>query len=110
MALPTGPAVAFLFTDIEGSTRSERSVGSATWATLMGRHDTLVRDAIEHHDGVVVKTEGDAFFAAFAAERAIRDEPWPDDLTIRVRMGIHLGEGRQADIIAEVLATPVPAA
>ena len=105
MALPTGPAVAFLFTDIEGSTRSERSVGSATWATLMGRHDTLVRDAIEHHDGVVVKTEGDAFFAAFAAasaavagavaaQRAILDEPWPEDLTIRVRMGIHLGEGR----------------
>jgi len=29
MALPTGPDVAFLFTDIEGSTRTERAVGSA---------------------------------------------------------------------------------
>jgi class 3 adenylate cyclase len=41
MGLPTGPAVTFLFTDIEGSTRLERSVGSAVWATLVARHDSL---------------------------------------------------------------------
>ena len=28
MALPTGPAVTFLFTDIEGSTRLERALGA----------------------------------------------------------------------------------
>jgi predicted ATPase/class 3 adenylate cyclase len=105
MALPTGPAVTFLFTDIEGSTRLERSVGSAAWATLVARHDSLLRAAIEDHDGVVVKTEGDAFFAAFAepidaafaavaAQRAVAAEPWPPDAAIRVRMGLHTGEGR----------------
>ena len=65
MTLPTGPAVTFLFTDIEGSTRSERAVGPLAWAEIVGRHDVLLRDAIERHGGAVVKTEGDAFFAAF---------------------------------------------
>ncbi len=93
MALPTGPAVTFLFTDIEGSTRFERSVGSVGWAALVGRHDDLLRTAIESHGGVVVKTEGDAFFAAFdapvaaisaavAAQRAIGGERWADDLAL----------------------------
>ena len=105
MALPTGPAVTFLFTDIEGSTRLERSVGSAAWAAVVGRHDDLLATAIEGFGGVVVKTEGDAFFAAFAAptaalttavaaQRALAAEPWTDDMVIRVRMGLHVGEGR----------------
>ncbi len=105
MVLPTGPAVVFLFTDIEGSTRSERSVGSTAWASIVARHDFLLRDAIEAHAGVVVKTEGDAFFAAFdapvaavqaavTAQRAVAGESWDGGLAIRVRMGMHLGEGR----------------
>ena len=103
MPLPTGPDVAFLFTDIENSTRTERAVGSAVWAELVARHDDLMRRAIERHAGSVVKTEGDAFFAAFPAaegavaaateaQRALASEPWPEEVTVRVRMGIHLGE------------------
>jgi predicted ATPase/class 3 adenylate cyclase len=105
MGLPTGPAVTFLFTDIEGSTRLERSVGSEAWAQIVARHDALLRGAIESNGGVVVKTEGDAFFAAFArptaasaaavaAQRAIANEAWPETCRIKVRMGLHLGEGR----------------
>ncbi len=105
MTLPTGPAVVFLFTDIEGSTRLERSVGSVPWAGVVGRHDQILRAEIESRGGVVVKTEGDAFFAAFeasipaitaaaAAQRAIATESWAKDLALRVRMGLHLGEGR----------------
>ncbi len=105
MTLPTGPAVTFLFTDIEGSTRSERTVGSGAWATLVARHDELLAAAIEDHGGTVVKTEGDAFFAAFAdalsavtaavaAQRAVAVEAWDDGMVVRVRMGLHLGEGR----------------
>ena len=105
MALPTGPGVVFLFTDIEGSTRTERAVGSAVWAEVVGRHDELMRRAIEGHGGSVVKTEGDAFFAAFPraaeavatavdAQRGLAAESWADGAVIRVRMGIHLGEGR----------------
>ena len=105
MPLPTGAAVTFLFTDIEGSTRLERAVGSAEWARLVARHDALLRSAIETAGGVVVKTEGDAFFAAFdrpadatsaavAAQNALAAEDWPDGAMPRVRMGLHLGEGR----------------
>jgi predicted ATPase/class 3 adenylate cyclase len=105
MGLPTGPAVTFLFTDIEGSTRLERSVGSASWAEIVARHDQLLREAIESNGGAVVKTEGDAFFAAFddpaaatraavAAQRAVSDSSWPEGCLLRVRMGLHTGEGR----------------
>jgi predicted ATPase/class 3 adenylate cyclase len=105
MKLPTGPAVTFLFTDIEGSTRLERAVGSTDWAGLVARHDALLRTAIEGNGGVVVKTEGDAFFAAFerpdaaaagaiAAQRAVAGAEWPAGATPRIRMGLHLGEGR----------------
>ena len=105
MALPTGPAVTFLFTDIEGSTRLERAVGSEAWATIVARHDELLRNAIERNEGLVVKTEGDAFFAAFAsplagaiaavgAQRALAEAEWPDAAALHVRMGLHLGDGR----------------
>jgi predicted ATPase/class 3 adenylate cyclase len=108
MRLPIGPTVTFLFTDIEGSTRLERAVGSAAWAALVARHDALLRAAIESAGGVVVKTEGDAFFAAFgeptdalraavAAQRSLASEAWPEGSAIRVRMGLHLGEGRLRD-------------
>jgi hypothetical protein len=98
MPLPTGPAVTFLFTDIEGSTRLEQQVGSYDWATIVARHDQLLRGAIESNGGVVVKTEGDAFFAAFdrpeaaaraavAAQRALAAEAWPEPCELKVRMG-----------------------
>src|SRR4029077_20360294 len=54
---------------------------------------------------VVVKTEGDAFFAAFGApeaaviaamtaQRSVATEPWADGRGLQLRMGPHLGEGR----------------
>jgi len=105
--LPTGPAVAFLFTDIEGSTRLEQAIGTATWADLLASHDAILRTAIEEAGGVVVKTEGDAFFAAFAdpaaatraavgAQRGVARRDWSGE-ALRVRMGLHLGEGRLKD-------------
>jgi predicted ATPase/class 3 adenylate cyclase len=108
MTLPTGPGVTFLFTDIEGSTRLEHAIGSDAWAQVVGRHDRILRTAIEGRHGIVVKTEGDAFFAGFAspqdaveaavaAQRGLAAEPWPAGVSIGVRMGLHLGEGRLRD-------------
>ena len=56
------------------------------------------------HDGVERGTQGDAFLvvfrtrpsavaAAVEAQRALAAEPWPTDAVVRVRMGIHAGEG-----------------
>ncbi|HUQ79309.1 MAG TPA: adenylate/guanylate cyclase domain-containing protein [Patescibacteria group bacterium] len=102
--LPTG-TVAFVFTDIEGSTQLARTLPDARWEQLLDRHRSLIRGAVAAHDGSEVATEGDGFFLVFArtsdaiaaaveAERALAAEPWPDDAPIRVRIGIHTGDGR----------------
>ncbi len=100
--LPVG-TVTFLFTDIEGSTRLAHDLGER-WPPLLERHRSIIRAALAAHDGVVVQTEGDGFFAAFArapgaiaavvrAQRDLAAEAWPPDGVIRVRMGLHAGEG-----------------
>jgi hypothetical protein len=51
---PTG-TVTFLFSDIEGSTQHWEDQ-RATMATVLRRHDELIRNAIETHGGHVFKT------------------------------------------------------
>ena len=93
---------AFLFSDIEGSTRLEQAVGTSAYADLRERHRDLVRTAIAAHGGLEQGTEGDSFFVAFGtatqainaaldAQRSLASEPWPDGVVVRVRMGIHAG-------------------
>ncbi len=105
-ALPTG-TVTFLFTDIEGSTRLLERLGTDAYAGVLQRHHALVRERIVAHAGVEVTTEGDAFFvvfqsalqavsAAVAVQRALAAEPWPERVSLRVRMGLHTGEGSLA--------------
>ena len=100
--LPTG-TVTFLFTDVEGSTRLVHDLGDR-WPPLLERHRTIIRAALAAHGGVEVQTEGDGFFAAFArapsavaaavqAQRDLAAEPWPADAPLRVRMGLHTGDG-----------------
>ena len=79
-----------------------RTLGPA-WDARVDEHLGLLRAAIDAHDGRVVRTEGDAVFAAFPeaavavaaavdGQRAVARHPWPDDGPIRVRMGLHSGE------------------
>lgn len=63
--LPTG-TITFLFTDIEGSTQLWERHPEAMKAAL-ARHDELLREAIEGHNGRVVKTTGDGCHAVFAS-------------------------------------------
>ncbi len=104
--LPSG-TVAFLFTDIEGSTRRWQRDPRAM-AAAVARHDALLRAAIAEHGGVVFKTVGDAFCAAFAtvppavataldAQRALAAEQWGDIGAIRVRMAVHVGDAEERD-------------
>jgi predicted ATPase/class 3 adenylate cyclase len=105
---PPGPAgspgtLAFLFSDIEGSTRLEQTIGTAEYAVIRERHRELLRAAFAAHGGEEQGTEGDSFFVVFpaasdavsaaaAAQRAIGAESWPAGAEVRVRMGIHAGE------------------
>jgi predicted ATPase/class 3 adenylate cyclase len=103
--LPSG-TVTFLFTDLEGSTRLWQQAPEAMHGAA-ARHDAIVRQAIESHDGYVVKTTGDGFHAAFASARdaidaavdaqlALSAEAW-DGAPLRVRMGVHSGHAEVRD-------------
>ena len=60
---PSAGQVAFLFTDLEGSTRLwERR--SDVMPAVYARHDAILRSAIMSQDGVVYKVIGDAFQVA----------------------------------------------
>ncbi|HXW76288.1 MAG TPA: adenylate/guanylate cyclase domain-containing protein, partial [Candidatus Eremiobacteraceae bacterium] len=104
--IPTGD-VAFLFTDIEGSTKRWEHRPEAMKAAV-ARHDLLMRQAIVQHDGYVFKTVGDAFCAAFvsphhalraaiAAQRALRSEDFAAVEGLSVRIGIHAGIAEERD-------------
>jgi predicted ATPase/class 3 adenylate cyclase len=99
-ARPTG-TVTLLFSDIEGST-ARWDGAPAAMELALDRHDTLLRGAIEAHDGYVFKTIGDAFCAAFAraadalaaaldAQQALAAEDFSAVAGIRVRMALHTG-------------------
>ena len=100
-ALPTG-TITFLFTDIEGSTPLWEQHPQAM-AEALQVHNTALRQAIESNGGVVYKTVGDAFQAAFPTapqalkaaiegQRALQAASWNKLGPLRVRMGLHTGE------------------
>jgi predicted ATPase/class 3 adenylate cyclase len=100
--LPTG-TVTFLFTDIEGSTKLLQRLGDR-YEELIQQHARILRDAIAAGGGVERSTEGDSFFVAFptaqgaikAAVQAQRDlaaAEWQNGASVRVRMGLHTGQG-----------------
>jgi predicted ATPase/class 3 adenylate cyclase len=100
-ALPEG-TVAFLFTDLEGSTRLLQA-HPAAYRDAVRRHHALLRGAVEAHGGVVFETLGDAVCAAFgrptdavaaalAGQVALHREDWGAVGPLRARMGVHLGD------------------
>jgi predicted ATPase/class 3 adenylate cyclase len=100
--LPTG-TVTFLFTDIEGSTGLLQALGDR-YAQALDEHAAIVRRAVADGGGVEVSTHGDAFFvvfrspagavrAAIAAQRGLAAHDWSPAPAVRVRMGVHTGEG-----------------
>src|SRR4051812_45913607 len=100
-AYPSG-TVAFLFTDIEGSTRRWESHHQAM-RPIVERHIELIRNEVTAAGGVLFKIIGDATQSAFpavpsavaaavAAQSALHTENWGEIGPIRVRMAIHAGE------------------
>lgn len=104
--------VTFLFTDIEGYSTLEESIGPS-FQLVLDTHNRILREVTAAHHGVEVKTIGDAFFLVFgiptdavrfavSAQHALHDFSWQGLLPangamlqeIRVRMGMHTGEAR----------------
>src|SRR5829696_3811905 len=99
--LPAGQ-VAFLFTDLEGSTRYWERRGEVM-PEVYARHDAILRSAIALNRGTVYKVIGDAFQAAFpsagaalsaavSAQQELLIEPWPVSPPPRIRMALHTCE------------------
>jgi predicted ATPase/class 3 adenylate cyclase len=105
-ALPTG-TLTFFFTDIEGSTKLVRELGAGRFSDVLDLHGRILRGAVRDHGGNEVRTEGDSFLCVFvkpsdavaaaaAAQRALAAAAFPHDAVVRVRMGLHTGEGALA--------------
>ncbi len=99
--------VAFLFTDLEGSTRAWEQAPEQMNDALLA-HDQIMRAAIADASGVVFSTAGDAFAAAFStcrealeaavtAQRRLHEATWSGGVTPKVRMGIHVGTAFERD-------------
>ncbi len=97
--LPTG-TVTFLFTDIEGSTKLAQQFPDEM-PVLLARHNEILNQTIELHNGFVFRSMGDSFSAAFhnasealnaalEAQRLLHNELW-SPAPIKVRMGVHTG-------------------
>ncbi|MBW3536692.1 MAG: nuclear transport factor 2 family protein [Actinobacteria bacterium] len=98
-AAPDG-TVTLLFTDIEGSTERNATLGDGEWMSLLRKHHDLVREQVVAHGGFEVKSMGDGFMIAFSSarralqcatdiQRVVEKDP---ALDIRIRAGLHAGE------------------
>jgi class 3 adenylate cyclase len=98
--LPSG-FVTMLLTDIEGSTDLVHRLGDRYGEVLDAVREVL-QDTARESGGSIVETRADEFFAAYespgaALETAIGVQDrlgrrrWPDDVDVRVRVGIHSG-------------------
>src|ERR1041384_5878 len=102
---PTG-TVTFLFTDIEGSTKLAQE-HPQEMPELLARHNAILHQSIEAHQGFVFRIVGDSFSAAFniatdamaaalEAQISLQNEAW-SPAPIKVRMGIHTGSAQVQD-------------
>ncbi|MGH9134933.1 MAG: adenylate/guanylate cyclase domain-containing protein [Ilumatobacteraceae bacterium] len=104
--LPSG-FVTMLMTDVEGSTALVHRLGDR-YRELLNEVRSILRDTAVRAGGKVVETRADEFFAVFesprsavetavAVQRDLRARVWPDDVDVRVRIGIHSGYPTQTD-------------
>jgi class 3 adenylate cyclase len=88
---------AILFTDIVDSTQVAARYGDGRWAGVLMRHDTAVRDEIDHQRGDCVKFIGDGYLATFSlCEDALRCAAALQGIAggygFAIRCGVHAGD------------------
>lgn len=100
--------VAFLFSDLEGSTRLLSSLGADRYGDVLTTYRQLVAESAAMEDGEVVDREGDGLFVVFPtaagalraaarAQKALADRNWPDQVEVVARIGVHAGEAQRHD-------------
>lgn len=105
--LPRG-FVTLLMTDVENSTALLRKLGD-DYRDLLNDLRRLLREATERAGGREIDARADEFFAVFehapAAVRAAADmqrdvarQAWPEQLDVRVRIGLHSGRPTLTDV------------
>ncbi len=103
--MPPAGTVTLLFTDIEASTRLLQRLGDA-YAVVIADHNRILRAAFAAGGGIELDSAGDGLHVAFtsardgvlatiAAQQALAQHPWPEGVTMAVRMGLHTGEPRR---------------
>jgi class 3 adenylate cyclase len=104
--LPKGH-VTFLLTDIERSTELLARLEDR-YASLLAGVRRAMRAAVRKSGGREVDARADDLFAVFeqappaleaalAIQRAMSAGPWPDDVEVRVRIGVHSGRPTLTD-------------
>lgn len=112
--LPSG-FVTLLMSDIEESSTLVHRLGDG-YARLIRELRATLRTAARKAGGHVVEARADEFFAVFerpqgaldaavAIQRHLALATWPDDATVRVRIGVHSGYPRLSD--ANYIGIPV---
>jgi class 3 adenylate cyclase len=95
--------VTIMFSDIEDSTVLTERLGDQAWQQLLNKHNALIREQLQAHDGFEVKTMGDGFMVAFqsakkgldcaiAIQRAFDGHNAVEGELVKVRIGLHAGE------------------
>ena len=106
VVVPPSGTVAFLFSDVVGSTRRwvDDSVGMRS---ALQTHDGVMGSVIIAHGGYVFSTAGDSFAAVFrsvpealdcaaAVQHGLHSAAWVGE-PILVRVGVHVGEADERD-------------
>jgi class 3 adenylate cyclase len=98
--------MAFLFTDIVGSTKLAEALGDQAWERLLRWHDEMLRAEVGRQGGRIVHSTGDGFFAAFdtasqairsaiAIQRALTSHTETSGFAPPVRIGLHAADATQ---------------
>jgi WD40 repeat protein/class 3 adenylate cyclase/predicted Ser/Thr protein kinase/energy-coupling factor transporter ATP-binding protein EcfA2 len=106
--LPTG-VVTLCMTDIDDSAALWEAHPNAMRAVLV-RHDAIIAQVVEGHGGRLIESMGlgdatvsvftgaaDAVRAATELVGRVEAEPWPDDIRIHLRVGLHTGEAEAGE-------------
>lgn len=96
----------FMFTDIVGSTSLVEVLGDEAWETMLGWHNTALREVFVAHGGEEISTTGDGFFvsfdspdlavaAAIAIQRRLSEHRVTQGFAPQVRIGVHASDATQ---------------